>query len=402
MKILLLCNKAPYPANDGSSIAIYHMAIGLISCQCEVTLLTINTKKHFKPDSEVPENFRKSVHYQSVYQNTNTSIWGAFVNLFTKKSYFVSRFYFPAFSEALEKTLIEEKFDIIQLEGLFMAVYIPLIKQKSNAKIVLRAHNIEHIIWERHIKNEKNVFKKYYLRLQNNRLRNFETQSINQTDAVVCITHTDEHFIKRINSKKPVYTCITGINPEDYILPNKTSNTGKNIFYFGAMDWMPNVEAAEWFLENCWKQISKKHPDCILVIAGRNMPESIKKYKNKQISIIENVENKNDFYANHDIMLVPLLSGSGLRIKIIEGMAFGKAIVSTSIGAEGIKTQNGKEIILADTPQEFIDSVCCLLENEDKKITIANAAKNFAQENFNLKKVSEKLISFYKETFNFD
>ena len=142
LKLLQLCNKAPFPANDGSSIAIYNMAKGLIDNKVKLHLLTVNTKKHFKPDSGVPDAFKTASNYASVYKNTNTSILGAFLNLFSGQSYFVSRFYFIEFESALIKLLHDHVFDVIQLEGVFMAVYIPIIKKHSQAKLVLRANNV--------------------------------------------------------------------------------------------------------------------------------------------------------------------------------------------------------------------------------------------------------------------
>ena len=128
-KVLQIANKAPYPANDGSSIAIFNMAQGFIENDIPLHLLTINTKKHFKADSEVPQDFKSKSHYASVYGDTNTSAMGAFFNLFTGSSYFVSRFYFKAFEKKLAETLKSQTFDIIQIEGLFMGVYIDIIKK---------------------------------------------------------------------------------------------------------------------------------------------------------------------------------------------------------------------------------------------------------------------------------
>lgn len=174
LSILQICNKAPYPANDGSSIAIYNMARGFLANKVELHLLCINTKKHFKPDEGVPPDFRKQSHYRSVYRNTNTSIMGALLNLFSTRSYFVSRFKFNSFEHELTETLKKKKFDIIQLEGVFMGVYLPVIRKYSEAKVVLRAHNIEHYIWNRHALVEKNLLKRVYFNLQNKRLKRFE------------------------------------------------------------------------------------------------------------------------------------------------------------------------------------------------------------------------------------
>ena len=132
MRILQICNKAPYPPNDGSSIAIYNMGVGFITNGVELHVLSINTKKHFKPDIEVPADYKAKAHYRSVYENTDTSSFGAFMNLFSSQSYFVSRFYFKNFEKTLIEKLKSNAFDVVQLDGLFMATYIPIIKKYSN------------------------------------------------------------------------------------------------------------------------------------------------------------------------------------------------------------------------------------------------------------------------------
>jgi len=402
MKILLLCNKAPYPPNDGSSIAIYQMANGLLSAGATVNLLTINTKKHFKSDSGVPADFKERTKYTSVYHNTDTSIPGAIANLFSTKSYFVSRFYFEEFKEKLIASLRQNAFDIIQLEGLFMAIYLPVIRKYSKAKVVLRAHNVEHVIWERHITHEKSFFKKNYLRIQNNRLRNFELNVFNSVDAIVSITDADKDSILKLGITTPCYTSITGVSIGDYELNNTADFVPNSLFYFGAMDWLPNVEAANWFVENCYDKLKTTHPNTTLVIAGKNMPGSLKHLSHKGIRIEENVLDKRYFYATYQIMLVPLLSGSGLRIKIIEGMAYGKAIISTRVGAEGINCEHGRDILIADTPDEFITQIGRLLHSSEELKKLEVNAKAFAKTNFDNDSISKKLLNYYKQEFKLD
>jgi glycosyltransferase involved in cell wall biosynthesis len=216
MRILQLSNKAPYPANDGSSIAIYNLAEGLADNGVELHLLTINTKKHFKPDNQVPQAFKEKVHYTSVYQNTDTSVGGALANLCSGQSYFVSRFFFRAFEEEIVRKLKAHTFDLVQLEGVFLATYIPLIRKHSSAKIVIRAHNLEHQIWERHLVNEPSFIKKKYLSLQSKRLKRFELEAFANADAVVTITDEDKKNIQGLVPQKALYTCLTGINLDTY------------------------------------------------------------------------------------------------------------------------------------------------------------------------------------------
>lgn len=392
----MICNKAPYPANDGSSIAIYNMAKGLLENNVDVDLLAINTKKHFKPDNNVPDKFKTDTNYQSVFHNTNTSLIGAFLNLFSSQSYFVSRFLFENFGEELKQKLKLNKYDIIQIEGLFMAVYIPLIKKISSAKIVLRAHNIEHVIWERHIQNEKNILKKWYLNLQNKRLKHFETDILNSVDAVVTITTEDEKYIRDKFPSQNITTAITGISLSDYPLAQKSAEPN-TVFYFGSMDWLPNQEAVEWFVSNCWQKIKQEIPSAKFIIAGRNMPERIKALEANGIKCVENVADKNEFYHTYQLMIVPLLSGSGLRIKIIEGMAFGKTIVSTSVGAEGIPVNNGHEVIIADSADEIVKAVVNLLTNHQEFEKIGLNARQFAENNFVNKSIVGHLTNFYTQ-----
>jgi glycosyltransferase involved in cell wall biosynthesis len=371
------------------------MARGLTANGAELHLLAINTKKHFKPDENVPEAFKKASHYKSVYRNTDTSAPGALANLFSSESYFVSRFHFEEFGKAIADKLKEHEFDIVQLEGLFVGVYIPLIRKHSRAKIVLRAHNIEHLIWQRHISNEGSLLKKKYLQLQNKRLKDFELKVIREADAIVCITDADREFIRSMGVPKPLYTCITGIDVAEYRAKNGSPSAEKTIFSFASMDWLPNQEAVDWFLQNCWQQVKSKVADCKLVIAGRCMPERFLKLNLPGVEVIENVKNSGDFYSTRGIMLVPLLSGSGLRIKIIEGMAYGKAIVSTSIGAEGIRIENGKNILIADKAADFADKVVFLLEHPAERKKMEQEAAKFAAENFDNSKVGAGLVKFY-------
>lgn len=400
LKVLQICNKAPYPANDGSSIAIYNMSQGLIDNGAQLHLLTINTKKHFKSDKEVPADFKLNSNYTSVYQNTDTGAVGAFLNLFSSSSYFVSRFYFNEFEEKLIEVLTKNTFDIVQIEGVFMAVYIETIKKHSKAKIVLRAHNIENKIWERHLKNSKKSIVNMYLAIQNKRLKKFELDVISKVDAIVPITDTDKQLFSEMGFKKSMFTCITGVNVAQYQTKQNIAVKQKTVFYFGSMDWMPNQEAAKWFLDNCWNKVSKAVPEAKFVIAGRGMPQNFLQLNLPNVLVLENIKDGKTFFEQHEIMVVPLLSGSGLRIKIIEGMAYGKPIVSTSVGAEGIYCDPKNDLIIADDPASFSNAVIELLNSEGKRKVLEKNASAFAYKEFDNKNVVSKLVQFYNTLLN--
>lgn len=397
LKVLQITNKAPYPPDDGSCIAVCNMANGFIQNNASVTLLAINTRKHFKPDEKVPDDFKRKTNYVSVYRDTNTTAMGALINLFSSRSYFVSRFYFKEFEDRIIEILKADKFDIVQLEGLFVADYIETIRKYSKAKLVLRAHNVEYLIWERHIKVEKSFIKRKYLEIQKARLERFEKEVLNKVDVIVSITDVDAESFKKLSPSKKVITCITGVDTLEYAKPGNLPMKPKTVFYFASMDWLPNQEAVDWFLEKCWSIIHQAVPEAQFVIAGKNMPQRFTKCLMPNVRAIESVPNGKDFYKQHDVMVVPLLSGSGLRIKIIEGMSYGKAIISTSIGAEGVSAENGKDIILADEPVEFANAVIKVLKDVEIKEQIEKNALAFAAVNFDNNKIVERLVQQYKE-----
>ena len=397
LKVLQISNKAPYPTTDGSAIAIYNMANGFIDNDVDLHFITINTKKHFKPDENVPSHFKIKSHYQSVYKDTDVKALGAILNLFSNQSYFVSRFNFKEFEEVLVKTLQQNKFDWVQLESIFMAEYIPVIKKYSRAKISIRTHNIEHQIWERTLKQSSNFVKNVYLGLQTKRLKSFEMKVLEQCDAIITISNEDANYFKKCFPNALIFNCPTGLNLNDYQLSPNVKNS-KSVFHFGSMDWMPNIEAVDWLLDKVWQIVLKAIPDAVFNMAGRNLPAHLQNTKVNGVNIVGEVNDNAKFYNEQNVMIVPLLSGSGIRIKMLEGMAYSKSIVSTSIGAEGINVANGEHCLIADTPEDFANKLVTLLKDDGSLRTqLANNARVFMERNFDNKTLVAGIVDFYKK-----
>jgi glycosyltransferase involved in cell wall biosynthesis len=396
MRILQISNKAPYPPNDGSSIAVYNMAKGFIQNNVDFHFITINTKKHFKSDALVPDDFKKKSHYTSVYKNTGIKPIGAILNLFTNESYFISRFVFKEFESELISCLIKHEFDIVQIEGIFMAPYIPIIRKHSKAKITIRTHNAEHVIWDRLIQNEGNELKKQYLQLQNKRLKKTEIELLGIADAIIPITPTDKIIFEELEIKSNYFISPTGIDIDRYQI-DYSKEKPITFFHLGSMDWMPNVEGVDWFLKEVYLPYFQNNEAITFNFAGRFMPKRFLEQSSKNLQFIGSVEDNISFYNQHDVMLVPLQSGSGMRIKIIEGMAMGKAIISTSIGAEGIPVTHLENIIIADNPKEFADAITDLAKNDELKLKLKKNARSFIQNHFDNKNLVNQLLIFYKD-----
>lgn len=397
MRILILTNKMPYPPKDGGSIASLALAEALHDAGNQVTILSMNTSKHFINIEDLPNQLTQKIKFIAVPINTDIRFFDLFVNLlFSKTPYNAQRFINNNFQEYLKQELEIGKYDVVQLEGLYLCPYIQTIRTFSTANIALRSHNIEHEIWQRAAVHEKNLIKKQYKHILKKRIKKFKYKYLNKYDFLIPITERDGNIFQQLGNNKPVHVTPTGIDSVNYKI-DKTSEIFPGFFHIGALDWIPNQEGLRWFIDNVWVVFKQKYPQFKFFLAGRNASPQFERYLlDKKVNYLGEIEDANSFINNHSVMIVPLLSGSGMRIKIIEGMVLGKTIITTSIGTEGIPTAHGENILIADTPDDFLmilESICFTPKMHEK---ISKNALRFVNENFDNISIARELTDFYK------
>lgn len=393
--MLLLCNKVPYPAKDGSSIAIKSMTEGLLVNDAKVHLLSLNTRKHYRSEKDYLEHLPDGLVFEKVDVNTDIHPWGAFLNIISGKAYHVSRFLQKDYSLRLKETLRNNHFDIIQLEGLSMAVYIPLIRKYSTASIVLRAHNIEFKIWERHTKHEPSFWKRQYLNLQTKRLKKFEKQSFKAVEAALFITKRDQKLYREWGGQTISLVAPCGLDLKAYRPIKNEDEPSFDVVHLASLDWLPNEQGALWFLEEVWPLILEARPNTRLAFGGRHMSKAIIEKASDLVWLYPEVKDAKEFISRAKIAIVPLLAGSGMRIKLLEYLAWGKAVVSTPLGAEGIEVKNGKEMLLADDAESFAAGVVYLLDDQESREAMQRAARRFFETHFNNQKLGQEILQFY-------
>ena len=399
MKILQIINRVPWPLKDGGSIGYYNYIKGYHDAGCEVTVAALNTSKHFVDMNLLPDEVKKIADWRTSFIDNKVKPIDAFLNLFSNKSYHIERFVSTDFKLLLTNLLQEKKFDIITFESLFVASYFDVVANNSDAFFVLRQHNVEHKIWETLARDEKSLFKKAYLNLLTIRLKDFEISQLNKFDALTTVTQNDADDFIKLGCTKPIYSSPTGIDISR--LKADDSNLEFNsLFHIGSMEWMPNQQAVLWFIKNVWNTITEKFPELKFYLAGRGMPDAFKQLQDKNLIINGEVEDAVRFIQSKQIMIVPLFSGSGIRIKILEAMALGKAIISTSLGAQGIEVENGKHLIIADTSEQFIEAISKLVLDSNLTKELGNNARKLIEEKYNNTKVIERLLKFYEEQIN--
>lgn len=395
MKVLQVCNKLPFPATDGGALAMNNVSQGLYDAGVGLTVFAIVTPKTKSLTALIPSDYKIKFSFHSSFIDTSIKPVDAFLNIFSSSSYNLSRFYSKQTELQLENLLKTEKFDVIQLESIFVATYLDVIRRNSRAKVVLRAHNVEHKIWERTAELESNPVKKFYLKLMASRLKKEEMQIFEKVDGIATITHLDQEMISKINPKAKIITIPFGLSVRSFhSSPEKES---RSVFHLGAMDWTPNLEGVKWFLDKVYPVLKKSGTKVLVHLAGKKMPVDILSKKSDDLIVQGEVHNGMEYMNDKGIMVVPLLSGGGMRVKIVEGMALGKAIVSTTIGAEGIECENGRNILIADSPEAFAEAIERCVKDPQLCRRLGENARKTAEEYYDNEVIIRKLLNFYKE-----
>lgn len=395
MRILQLCNKPPYPPHEGGSLAMHNITIGLINAGCQVDVLAMSSYKNTVDINKLPEEYLTKTNFSTVFVDLRLKILPALYCFFFFKSYHAFRFNSYDFSKKIEEILSKNKYDIIFCETVFMAHFVEKLRNISKAKIVLRSHNVEHLIWYRIAKETFNPIKKFYLYHLAFTLKKFEFNSLKKFDFIASISKRDTEILKQKGCRTKIVDIPFGINLTIYKF--ETKNIPLDFYHLGAMNWLPNQKGIIWFIENVWSVFIKSN-NFNFYLAGRNMFENLKKIKVKGVQVVGEVQNAIDFMSNHKVMVVPIFSGSGIRVKIIEALALSKIIITTSVGAEGINCTHKKDIFIANTISEFLDAMNFIAKSDIQTLeSISINARKLAETEHNSSVIIKNLIQVFKD-----
>ena len=388
MKVLFISHKPPYPIVDGGCHAMDRMLRDFIACfpYAEIDYLSIATEKHPKIKNCFPSELSK-VNFDHVEISTKINPFIAFVHLFNNKSYHISRFTHENLLSKLSHHLKKKQFDIIVFESIFAAAHINEIKNLSNAFLIYRAHNVEHKIWEDLSKGELNPLKRWYINHLARHLKSFELKFLYKVDSIFSISKNDQIFFSR-------YTKISNYIPVSMIHHKESPPFVGSISFLGAFNWAPNKEGLFWFIENVFQELIKHFPSLQFEIAGSFSEEISSLSKTKNICLHGFVDSSKEFLANHGIFVAPILSGSGVKMKVIEAMSLGVPCVLSEHAAEGL---NLPPIIpVCGSKDEFVEKLSLLLKDEHHCIEIGNAGKQFVEQNFSTAVVCREINAALK------
>lgn len=386
MKVLILSHKPPYTYVDGGVLAIRNLMEAIAEMGHEVDMLSIETKKH---PYIAPESSKNNIHIETVFNDTTVKAREAFLGLFRKGSYNVSRFKSGAFEERLRSKFSETDYDLIILESLFSTCYMSVLKELTKAPLILRSHNVEYKIWERLAEEESSFLKKSYLKHLCSRLKKYENEIMEKMDAILYISELDRKHFNFSDKHGVVIPFVRDLKK------NESPVVNTSFFHLGSMDWKPNINGVDWLIHSVWPIVKKKVPAARLFLAGKDMPKDYFNLEEQGIFVEGYVDNGDSYMQEKGIMLVPLFSGGGIRIKIIDGLCNGVPILSTSVGAEGIPYRTDIDIAIADSPDAFAQKMIDFTESQEKVQSLSENGFLLAEQNYTISSIKPKLEQFF-------
>lgn len=390
-KILIITNRVPYPLKDGGNIAMNAMIEGYRQAGWQVYLLSMNTTRHHVKKEQLSTLFTNLYAFEAVSFD-NSLTWKSIVKnfLFSNKPEHVKRFYSHDFKEKIKEVLASFEPDVVQLESVFLTSYLLAIKKYSNAVTVLRMHNVEYQIWQGLARKTRNILKKMYLKSLAIRVRNYERAAWKAYDLLLPITEKDAYLVQRLEEVDNMAIAPFGIDT-DKIHASTTEERWVG-YHLGAMDWLPNQHGMRSFLTKAWPEVRKAVPDFEFYFAGRNMPPDFQKIKGAGLHCMNEVADAEEFIRDKKILIVPITSGGGIRVKILEAMAAGKIVITTSTGIKGIEAKPGEHYLRVQSPHDYAQAIKWCLDHKSAAETMARNAKELIADKYEQHKVMRRVI----------
>ncbi len=381
-KILTIANKIIFPTSDGGSMAMKNLTLMLKKKEYSIDIISIsknNNKNSTKPSKLIIDNQITQITFK---KNMCFNLIKFIASFFQQNAYQATRFYDIKIKEYIQKLIDKNQYEVILFESVFSTIYLKELKLNKKTIKIFRAHNLEHEIWANLANNQ--LLKKSIFLLLSRQIKKTEEKIGNFVDYILTISEFDKIYFDKIYSKKTINIPVTFKTHN-----NKINKINNSIYHLGAMDWQPNRQGIKWFIKHIKPSLEKQNIK--IYIAGKNMPEYYFKYRNPNTIIEGKVDNVESYIQNKEILFVPLFSGSGIRIKILEAMAHGIPVVSTSKGAQGIPYTNGENILIADKKEVFINSIIKLTEDKNLAKKIGDNGKKLINLNFSESIVIDKL-----------
>lgn len=345
------------------------------------------------------ENFSDMEVEKNIYKLPPRNLIKTLISFMTGKIPYVNHLVNNLSNEKIQKILLSSDLIILSELDSYLILSRWIEKKKIKAKILLDAHNIDHLRFKSEIYSNIKFFK-ILANIYTNKLKKIEISAVKNVNYIICCSLIDKVFFKKyIKKKDNIFYVPNGVNIDKSIKKNKSFSLNKSILFMGQLSYGPNIDALKYYINEIHPQIKKEIQNIELIIIGKGENYWLKKCaeKDKYIKVLGFVPDVSSYINKSTVCICPVRYGSGTRLKILEYMSAFKPVVSTSKGAEGIITKSKKNILIANNSKEFSSSVIQLLNNAKLASTIGNNGYKLVRENYNWKVIQSNFLKIVLE-----
>jgi glycosyltransferase involved in cell wall biosynthesis len=295
--------------------------------------------------------------------------------IFQPAPFAVAKFTHPVVQRLVASSLGEKKFDVAVCDFLSASLNFP---ETLATPTVLFQHNVESALWQRMASTESNPVKRIAYQIEARKMARYERASLSRFHHVIAVSDHDRQQMLEMDPSCAISVVPTGVDTQKYPIAPPAAADPPRIIFTGSMDWEPNVDAVAYFYQDIWPRVRSEFPAAIFQIVGRNPHSRVKQLASDSVRVTGTVPSVADYLRDATLVVVPLRIGGGTRLKIFEAMAMGKALISTSIGAEGLDVESGRDLVLADDAAAFAHAIILLLRDPSLRRRYEQAAARLA------------------------
>jgi sugar transferase (PEP-CTERM/EpsH1 system associated) len=399
MRILWVNVGGLWPLNSGGRLRSFHM-IEELTRRHRVTVVTTHGPQEDPAGLAARLAYCERLipfPYAAPKHGSARFVWALVKSWLSSLPVHIRKWRIPALRKEVARLLTAEPFDLCVADFLITTPNVPLDGPVST---VLFAHNVEHMIWKRLSQVEPRLWRRAVLELEWRKMRRYEAQACTRSRLTVAVSEADRSVLAAQASGARVCAMQTGVDTT-YFTPNGSEERPGTLVFLGAMDWFPNEDCIVHFVEAVFPRIREALPDASLTVVGKNPRPRVQRLAGVPgVRITGTVEDVRPHVAQAAVFVVPLRVGGGTRLKIFEGLAMGKAVVSTTVGAEGLPLTPGTHFVQVDDPAQFADSVVALLRDPARRRALGRAGRRLVEERYSWSQVVREFEARCEETIS--
>jgi glycosyltransferase involved in cell wall biosynthesis len=388
LKVLIVDEEIPFPPNAGKRIRTWNLLRRLAE-EHDLTLLCYGSPEEPGLQAIRAAGIRVDLVPTPSKKSSGWAFYlRLFLNLFSPYPYSVVKHFSSEFQAALDHLLTVETWDLLQCEW---TPYMHFLRRKIACPVVVATHNVENQIWDRRARHGRNIPERLFFRLQAWKMKQFEKSALRRATAVTAVTWNDAEVMSNWGVAD-VTVVANGADIDFYDICHAQERECE-LLSVSSLDWYPNEDALEFFVREILPEIRKRRPDVKFSIVGRRPQQSLRQRLQNVPGVVFHgeVEDVRPFVSAASVVVVPLRIGGGSRLKILEALAGAKAVVSTSVGAEGLDVNGGEHLLIADDPTDFAQKVIELLESPERRHQLGQAGRQRIMECYGWENIAKRM-----------